>query len=63
MIYFVSVGVDGSTTHLKSNIHRSQHSHHDTAFELSHAKIPIKVGSMFRSKSILKKVLFACCEQ
>ena len=64
VVDYVSAGAAGNTSYLNSEVSTSQDSHHDTevidvdAFESSHARVPIKVGLMFRSKSILKKTIY-----
>ncbi|KAA0036746.1 uncharacterized protein E5676_scaffold110G00980 [Cucumis melo var. makuwa] len=60
----VSAGDVGNTLYLSSELPRAQDSRNETgvinldAFESTHTGIPIRVGSMFRNKSVLKKAIY-----
>ena len=61
---FVSAGDVGNTPYLSSKLPRAQDSRNETeiidldAFESAHTSIPIRVGSMFRNKLVLKKAIY-----
>ncbi|KAA0044975.1 uncharacterized protein E6C27_scaffold74G002830 [Cucumis melo var. makuwa] len=69
MIYFVVVDTVsasdiGNTPYLSSELPRAQDSRNENgiidldAFESSHTGIPIRVGSMFKNKPVLKKAIY-----
>uniref|UniRef100_A0A9I9ELC6 Transposase MuDR plant domain-containing protein n=1 Tax=Cucumis melo TaxID=3656 RepID=A0A9I9ELC6_CUCME len=56
----------GNTPYLSSKLPRTEDSHNENgiidldAFESSHTGISIRVGSIFRKKSVLKKAIYMC---